>query len=207
MYTAMKWALTLIVPAVLVMPASAQDHAVPEGTTVKLLLLRQKSVQEELKLSGEQKTKIHDFTHKQHEAFLETRKLGEAERRQKHHALGQENAAFLKDTLNAGQSKRLDQIALQFTALHHLTTPAMARELNLSEQQVQQFHDLQKESRKALANALHGKDAEARTKNVAHLREETRTKILAILNDQQKAKARQLAGDPFVGAIIIEEPE
>jgi Spy/CpxP family protein refolding chaperone len=207
MHLCMKWAMILIVPAVFVAAAPAQEPAIPEGTTVKLLLLRQKSVQEELKITAEQKTKIHDFTHKQHEAFLESGKLGAAERRQKHQEMHKENAQFLKDALTAGQNKRLDQIAMQVTALHHLTTPEVVRELKLSEAQVQQFHEMQKEARKSLVEILHAKQAEGRSKKLAQLREDTRMKILAVLNDEQKAKARELAGDPFLGEILLEEPE
>jgi hypothetical protein len=68
MHTFMKWAVVLLVPAVFGVTAWSAEPAVPEGTTVKLLLLRQKSVQKELDLSPDAVKKILDFTNKQSEA-------------------------------------------------------------------------------------------------------------------------------------------
>ena len=48
MRTVMKWAVALLVVAVCGTTALPGEADVPEGTVVKLLLLRQKSVQKEL---------------------------------------------------------------------------------------------------------------------------------------------------------------
>jgi Spy/CpxP family protein refolding chaperone len=197
-------AILLVLAAVAAPAAAADDPIHPEGATVKLLLLRQKSVQEELKVSEDLKKKIMDFTEKQAEAFVATRKLPAAEQKQKHEEMQKENEKFIKDSLSAAQVKRLDQITMQFAALHHLLKPEHARELKLSDEQITKLKDLQKDARKGFEEILTSK-GEGRTEKLAKLRMEMREKIIAILNDDQKEKVRELAGPQFTGDIVIED--
>lgn len=207
MRTFMKWAVVLIVPAVFGATARPAEPAVPEGTTVKLLLLRQKSVQKELELTPEATQKIMAFTTAQSDAARNALKQSETERKQAFERLARQNEQFLADTLTPKQSKRLDQITMQFNALRQLTKPEMARALNLSDEQVQKFKELQKEARKALVDLLESKEREGRKEKLAKLRQEARTKILAVLTDEQKAKLREIAGPRFEGEIVFEESE
>jgi Spy/CpxP family protein refolding chaperone len=207
MRTFMKWAVVLLVPVVFGATARAADEGVPEGTTVKLLLLRQKSVQKELDLGDDVIQKILAFTTAQSEAAGKAIKLGEAERKEAFVKLLKENDKFLADTLSEKQSKRLHQITMQFAALTYLTKPEMVKELKLSDEQVKKLKELQSEARKALADLIESKDKAGKNEKFAKLREETRTKILAVLTDEQKAKIRELAGPPFEGEIVFEEPE
>jgi hypothetical protein len=205
MHTFMKWVAVVVIPAVFVTAASAEDPAHPEGATVKLILLRQKSVQEELKVDAELKTKIHEFTDKQHEAFLKTKELGAEERKQKHQEMVKENENFLKDSLSEAQLKRLDQITMQFAALHHLLKPEHIKTLKLSDEQVEKLKELQKDSRKALEQLFTAKKREGRNEKLAKHREDTRVKILAILTDDQKTQVRELSGPRFTGVIVLED--
>ena len=208
MHTFMKGAVVLLlVPAVVGATAQQKEHAVAEGATVKLLLLRQKSVQKELDLSADVVKKIMDFTSAESAAAGKALELGEAERKEAFAKLARKNAKFLADTLTEKQGKRLNQITMQFTALHQLTKPEMVKELKLSNEQVKKLMDLQTEARKALVELFQSKERAGKTEKFAKLREETRTKILALLTDEQKAKVREMAGPPFEGEIVFEEPE
>jgi hypothetical protein len=169
--------------------------------------LRQKSVQQELKLSPETVKKVMEFTNKQHEAFWEALKGGKEGRKQKLLELDKEDKQFLADNLTAEQRKRLGQITLQLTGLIELNRPAAATALNLTEEQQQKFKDLQKEHRRELVGIILPKGKEGRNEKLAKLREETREKIRAILTDEQKAKVRELVGEPFKGEIVFEEDE
>jgi hypothetical protein len=200
-----KWVVVLLVPAVWAATAWPAEAPIPEGTTVKLLLLRQKSVQKELELGADEIKKIMDFTAMESEAAHKAAELGEGERREAFEKLLRLNDKFLSDTLTPKQSKRLDQITMQFTALYHLTKPEAAKELNLTDDQVNKFKEMQTEGRKALAELL--QDRAGRTEKFAKLREETRMKILALLTDDQKAKIREMVGPPFEGEIVFEEPD
>jgi len=203
----MKWAVVPLVLAVFGPTARPAEPELPKGTTVKLLLLRQKSVQKELDLGADLVKKIMEFTDAQSEAAGKAIKLGEAERKEAFEKLGKENGKFLADNLSEKQSKRLDQITMQFTALTQLTKPEMVKELKLSEEQVTKLKDLQSESRKALAELIESKEREGKSKKLAKLREDTRKKILDLLTDEQKKKVREIAGPPFEGEIVFEEPE
>ena len=207
MRTFMKWAVVLLVPAVFGATARPAEPDVPEGTTVKLLLLRQKSVQKELELTPETTKKIMDFTDAQSEAARKALELGEAQRREAFEKLAKQNDKFLTDTLSEKQSKRLTQITMQFTALTQLTKPEMIKELKLSDDQVKKFKDLQTEARKALVEILEAKERAGKGEKVTKLRDETRKKVLAVLTDEQKEKVREMVGPPFEGENVIEEPE
>ena len=202
-----KWVVVLVVPAVWAATAWPAEPPVPEGTTIKLLLLRQKSVQKELELGADVNQKIMEFTATQSEAARKTVGLGEAARKEEFEKLARQNEKFLADTLAAQQTKRLGQITMQFTALTQLTKPEMAKELKLSDEQVKKFQDMQTEARKALVEILEAKERAGKGEKVTKLRDETRTKIMAVLTDEQKAKVREMVGPPFEGAIEIEEPE
>jgi Spy/CpxP family protein refolding chaperone len=201
----LKWVLVLTAPALWVAAARPADRLVPERTTIELLLLRQKSVQEELKLSPEVSKKVFEFTHKQNEAFREALKSGEGERKQKLMEMEKENKQFLADSLTPGQRKRLFEITLQVTGLHELNRPEVAKALNLNEEQQQKFKELQQEHRKQLVEIFQSKEREGRKEKLTKLREDTRNKIRALLTDEQKEKVRELLGEPFRGEIQIEE--
>lgn len=207
MRTIMKWAMVLVIPVAVTLAARAQELTPPEGHTIKLLLLRQKSVQKELEITPEEAGKIRAFTHAQSEAARKARNLGPGERREAFAKLAKQNKEFLDKTLTEKQSKRLHQITMQFTALHHLTSPEAVKELNLSDEQVQKLKDLQKENRKEIVAILTSKEREGKKEKFAKHREETRRKVLALLTDEQKAKVRQIAGAPFDGEIIHEEED
>jgi hypothetical protein len=203
----LKWLLVLAVPAVWVAAARPADQIVPEGTAVQLLLLRQKSVQEELKLTPEVVKKIVDFTNKEADAYLKTEKLTEEEGKKKIDELEKEEKKFLEDNLTAAQRKRLDQIALQVTGLQQLTRPEVAKVLNLTEDQQKKAKEMQEAARKEFEDILNDKNKEGRNQKLAKLREDNAKKIDALLTDAQKAKARELVGEPFKGELVIEDPE
>ena len=205
MHTFRKWAIVLAIPALWVGATQSADRHVPQGTTIELLLLRQKSVQQELKVSPALAKKVAEFTHKQREAFGEALNLGVEERRQKLMELGKENKQFLDDNLTPAQRKRLLEITLQVTGLHELNRPEVAKALNLTEEQQQKFKEMQKQHRKELAEIFQTKERESRNEKLAKLREDTRDKIRAILTDEQKEKVRELVGEPFKGEIVFEE--
>jgi len=200
-----KWALVLVVPAMWVATAWPQEQRLPEGTTVKLLLLRQESVQKELGITPDVTKKIMAFTDAQAETAGKALEMAEAERKAAFKQLEGQNKQFLANTLNAKQSSRLDQITMQFTALHELTKPETAKALSLTEDQQQKFKDMHKEYRKELAEVVFGEDTKGRNERFAKLIEKTRTRILSVMTEKQQAQVRELAGPPFMGEIVFEE--
>jgi len=204
MRTLWKWALVLAVPAGWV-AAQQDEDLVPDRTTVQLLLLRQKSVQAELKLGPEFARKITEFTDKEADAYVEALKLKDADIKKKIEELERENKKFIEDNLSAAQRKRLDQIYLQVTGLQQLTRPEAAKALNLTEDQQTKFKAMRKEARTLLEEILEAKGSEGRNEKLAKLRAEIDKKIGAVLTDEQKTKAREIVGEPFRGELLFEE--
>jgi hypothetical protein len=200
-----KWALVLAVPVVWVAAARSAELNVPSGSTIKLLLLRQKSVQEELKITSDQVAKITAFTNKQYAAARKALALDKEKRREKFKALGKENEKFLNDNFKADQLKRLRQISMQMTALMQLRRPRYVKLLKLTKDQQNKIQALQKEARPKLGELLRDKDAKKKTEAFAKLREETRKKVLALLTAKQKVIIRKIVGERFKGKIEFEK--
>lgn len=197
--------LVLSVAAVCVTVAAAQEMPLPEGTTVKLILLRQKSVQAELKLAPATVDKVMKFTHEQYEAAKKVLQLTEDERKERFKAMEKENKKFIADNLKPDQRKRLNQITMQLTGLTQLTRPEIVKELKLTEEQLGKVKQLQKEARKNLAKIIDTKVG--RNDKLAKLREQTRENILNLLTEEQRVIARQMVGEPFTGELVFEEEE
>src|SRR5262249_14417920 len=117
------------------------------------------------------------------------------------------NKKFLEDNLSAAQRKRLEQITLQVTGLYQLGRADVAKALNLTEEQQTKFEEMQKETRKALEAIITSTERAGKTEKLAKLHEETSKKIMAALTDEQKAKVREIVGEPFKGEIVFEEPD
>jgi hypothetical protein len=208
MRSSWKWALVLAVPALWVSAALPGEQQIyPEGSTVPLVLLRQKSVQEELKITPELAKKIVEFTDKEAAAFGKALKLKGDKREKRIVELEKKNKKFLKDSLSAEQRKRLDQITLQVTGLHQLGRPEVIKKLNLTTEQQKKVKAMQKKARKEFAEILSGKDKEGRNEKLAKLREEIDKKIDGLLTKEQRAKAKKMIGEPFRGEILFEESE
>ena len=183
------------------------DQLIPDNVTFHLILLRQKSVQDELKLTPELVKKILEFTNNEYAAYQKVMQLDEKEREAKLEELGKKNQKFLTDNLTPAQNKRLDQITLQVTGLLQLTQPEVVKVLNLTQEQQQKFKEMQNEARKELDQIITTQDREARNEKLAKLRADIDKKVEAALTAEQKAKARELVGEPFKGKLLLEEPQ
>ena len=201
------WAMILAVSALGFAEPPAPEFALPSDTTVKLLLLRQKSVQEELKLSDELCKKITEYENKEHEAYQKALKLNEDERERKLKEMENEHEKFITDNLSEAQRKRLDQITMQVIGLRFLTRPKAAEVLNLSGEQQEKLKKLHEEGRKELAAIAESPEGEDKSEKVAKLRADIDKKVEAILTDEQKEKVRTYVGEPFKGKIVLEEPK
>jgi hypothetical protein len=207
-----SWKWTVVLAVALAVPAlcaadQPAERAAPTPTTVNLMLLRQKSVQSDLKIDAELGKKIVDFTNKEFEAWKEAQNLGEADRERKIQELRSANEKFLADNLSEAQRKRLDQIRWQVTGLQQLNTPEVAKLLNLTAEQQTKFKELRDEARTQLEQIFDPKNRESRTEMLKKFREETDKKVEAVLTDEQKAKAREMVGEPFNGELSFEGPE
>ena len=211
-----SWPLLLFTGAFLVgfpLALHAQEQQkkhegwVPEEGAVQIMLLRQKSVQEALKLTDEETRKIHEFAREQWEKARKADELSPEGRREKFTEMTRENERFIKENLKPAQCKRLDEITLQVAGLLWVTRPEIASKLELTEDQKARAHNLQQEAREEMREYIHTSSKENRKEKLRELNETSHKRLWDLLTDEQEAKWRDLAGDRFLGEMVIENAE
>jgi len=170
-------------------------------------LLTNKSVQDEIKLSKEQKDKLDEANKKVREkmqdSFAKLRDLPAEERREKGQALQKEITAELTKAadLSNDQKKRYEQITLQVRGTRAFTDEAVQKKLALTDTQketikttLKERDDKVKEETKDLDRRNDGqKIREIRQK----LSKEAEAKIAGTLTSEQKKTWTEMIGDKF----------
>jgi Spy/CpxP family protein refolding chaperone len=173
-------------------------------------LVYRDQVQEELKLSDEQKQKLLDKFPEYVEATMNVfekikdAKPEEREKTMQEHRKksGEKLSAFLKDVLEAKQQQRLFQLQLQQAGVFALLGENEAfKPLKITEDQRKQFREVVHEMHKKIAPLAKeaetgGKPEEIRAKAMK-IRKEQQGKIEALLSDAQKKQWKELLGKPF----------
>ena len=201
-------ALVLAVVAMASSPALAQQRQQRQrgqqggfgGGTI--FLLTQKSVQDELKLSGEQVTKIKELSDKQRESFRGQRGPRDEEARKKREEARQTTEKAVAEILKPDQLKRVKQISLQQQGGRALSNPEIAAALKLSDEQKDKIKSIQEETRTARGQrGQRGQRSEEELKKQQEARKATNEKLMKVLTSEQKTKWMELTGEPFKGEI------
>jgi hypothetical protein len=174
------------------------------------MLLGQKSVQEELKLTEDQIAKADKLNMTLREKFGEDLK-DKDKRADAMKKMSEERMKALADILKPDQTKRLKQIEIQLAGVNGLTREDVQTALKLSDKQKADVKgladDLAKDSRELFKDA--GMDpakfAEIRAK-VQTLSKEATAKFVSGLSDEQKSEFKKLVGDEFKGKIEFMVP-
>jgi hypothetical protein len=195
-------------PKVIVqVPEEARRHLV-EAFGPPFVVFRER-VQEEVRLSAVQKEKVQQRLHATIQDamrfFEKMNNLNPEDREQElgsYRAKAQEKlAAFIKETLNPDQRKRLRQLELQQEGTLALGRPDVADELKLTEKQHRQLEaivlDLQKNVQPLVQQAQEGGKSEEIAHQVMKLRKEHEARIEALLAEPQKKQWRAMLGKPF----------
>lgn len=168
------------------------------------------NVQEELKLSDEQKKKLEKrLQHTVQDAMQFFQRLADKapeEREKELHAYREkayENlTAFLQGLLQEEQLKRLRQVMLQRDRLFALLgNPEVAKELEITDQQRQQFvevaQEFQKKFEPLIKEAQKGGNPQEIGPKIRKIRKEQEDRIEALLSDAQKKRWKELLGNPL----------
>jgi Spy/CpxP family protein refolding chaperone len=172
-------------------------------------LARNKSVQQELKMTDEQVKKVDDalrqVREKHQEEFQKMREgqLSDEERQTLFKTIGEETNKELASILSAEQNKRLKQIELQQAGSRGLLQDDVEKALKLTDEQKDKIktinEDAQKEMRslgEAARSGGGGGFAEF-GKKMAALRKESLDKAMAVLTAEQVTTYKELTGAPF----------
>jgi RNA polymerase sigma factor (sigma-70 family) len=178
--------------------------------------LTNKSVQEDLKMTGQQVKKAVAAFQKRSEAEQHLSSLpGQPARFQKEGELSKEGYKAVKDILNADQQKRLRQITLQQVGVRALGRRPVAVEVGLSEYQQNEITALITDSRRVIRRICEDRrwlddkekaDNGARWKldaMVDKIEKKLNAAILAVLTSEQKTKWKEMNGKPFTGPRFI----
>jgi vacuolar-type H+-ATPase subunit H len=196
--------------------ALGAENQVPEKARKQLqgafgssFLVFRGPVQEELKLSDEQKQKLdQEVEVRAKEGMQFFQKLEGADPEEREEELGEYRrtvdakiAAFVKTTLNDEQRKRLRQIQLQAEGAFALGNPKIADEVILTDAQRMRFASVVQEFQKKLEPVIKQAQAEGNPEEIRpkamKIRKEHEAKIEAILTDAQKKRWAELLGKPF----------
>jgi hypothetical protein len=173
-----------------------------------LILLQNKGVQGELKLTDDQKDKLKatadEFGPKMFEIFQKGKDLSKEDREAKIKEIQDAANKEVKTILKAEQMKRLTQISRQQDVLRTLTTDEdVTKALKFSDEQKEKLKGISDDVRKDMQELFQGfkKDGgtdftEMQSKMTA-LRKEGKEKALKVLTDEQKTTWKELTGDPF----------
>jgi len=205
-----KVLLVLGVAALLAAPAMAQGQrkggGFGRGGFGPGMLLNNKGVQKELKLTDDQTKKVTDalkeVQDKHRDEFTGLQDLQGDERREKMQEImkkvNEEQTKAISEILSADQVKRLNQIELQNSGPRAFTQEKVQKDLKLT--------DDQKDKIKTIADDLNqemqglrggGGDFQENMKKMASMRKEAMEKITAVLTDDQKKTWKELTGEPY----------
>jgi hypothetical protein len=198
-----KWTLAGVALAVwsLSVLAAEKEEMVPHRGAVRLMLLRQKSVQDELKVTPDEAKKIDAFASQQWKKAQTIHELPAKEHEEKGEELSKENDKFIHETLMPDQLKRLNQIGMQLAGLLWVTRPEVATEIKLTDEQKAKAHELLATAHKEMQEILRSSKGGVTDEHVKTERRVNRQRLMGLLTDEQKAKWKELAGPRFEGKI------
>lgn len=155
-------------------------------------------VQSALNLSDEQKEKVAAINEQLGKDIRALFQQG-ASGREQMQKLNQDASAKLAEVLDETQQKRLMGISIQVHGAAALSEPAVAKELNITDDQKTKLVEVRDEIRQALRDArdeLEGLSREEARAKFGEMRAEADKKLLAALTTEQQAQLEALKGEP-----------
>ncbi|MBA3315189.1 MAG: hypothetical protein M3552_10945 [Planctomycetota bacterium] len=173
---------------------------------IRIFLVQAKPVQDELKVTSDQQTKLQSASDKHREQLRGLVSVGEGtsreqareqfeKNREKIESLIRETEKKIDEVLNEDQKQRLDQISLQAAGVEALRGEEVAAKLKLTPEQKQKIEttlDAQAEKRREAFGQGDGGREKAQQS-----REETEKQVAALLDDDQKAQWKEMQGETF----------
>ena len=162
-------------------------------------------VQTALNLTADQKTKVDEINDQLRDDRRELFQGGGGgggdfrAMRDEMEKLNTEAATKLAEVLDAGQQKRLMGIQIQVNGAEMLLDAAVAKELNVTDDQKSKLEEARDENRQAMMDAreeMQDLEREERRAKQQELRTEADKKLLAALTSEQQSQYEALKGEP-----------
>ena len=204
----MFFRMTLALGAVALLSSSALAQG-GRGMGGGAQLLTNKSVQDELKVTEDQTSKLTTFAEemqaKQREAFQGFQDLSAEERQTKIAAMQADLKKGLAEILKPEQTKRFEQIQIQQMGAGAFGMPRVSEALKITAEQKTKFQEIN-QAMMAQMTELRPQlqdDREGTMKKMADVRKESTDKAMAVLTAEQKTAYKDLTGKPFT---VVQQP-
>jgi hypothetical protein len=172
-----------------------------------LMLLKYKSVQDDLKLTPAQVAVVVSAAETEMRTFNRILPLGPDEHAQRIKELSQESDRLAAKILNPAQANRLRQISLQVQGPRAFTDPDLVHELGLTEEQTQHIGKVVAETNPHLGQVIQpGMTPDEANRKLRELDKNARDKILKLLTAEQLAKWKEMTGEAFHGRVGTGSP-
>ncbi|HEX3602435.1 MAG TPA: hypothetical protein VHU84_19935 [Lacipirellulaceae bacterium] len=156
-------------------------------------LLGLKEVQDALKLTDDQKGKIDKLNDEVREEMRKAMQDGGG--REKVQELMASTTTKVNEILDAGQQKRLMGIEIQVNGAGAAADPAVAKELNLTDDQKKQLGEVRQKNMDAMREAFQGGRDQGGREKIQQLRDEANKNMMAVLTADQQAQLESLKGE------------
>jgi Spy/CpxP family protein refolding chaperone len=155
-----------------------------------------KEVQEALKLTDDQKTKIEKINDDSREAGRALFRQGGPPDMDKMVELSNDASKKIEESLEPEQQKRLVGILIQLNGPTAVADPGVAKELNITDDQKKTLHQIRQDAR-AEGEKMRDDNGsrEDRQKKMQEIQDEVSKKILGALTSDQQAQLESLKGD------------
>ncbi len=172
------------------------------------MLLLNKSVQDELKLTDDQKQQLSKIQTQQREAMQKAFQEGAGDREKMREAMQaamektNKNIAKVVDTLKPGQKQRFHQIQMQLGGLRALLNAELSKDLNLTDKQKEEIRGIQEDAQKDVREILQDAQGDrermqAARQKIQKVQQEATAKALKVLNSDQQTKYKEMTGTKF----------
>ncbi len=200
-------ALGIIALLVSASTARAQRPGFEPRAGLGPLLLSQKAVQADLKLTDEQIEQVEEFVAKHRNTFSGARDLNRAERREAFEKAQSENLATLTSILTETQQQRFKQIGYQLQGYSALANPDAASQVGISDEQRTKIAELQTTNREAMRKAFsENGNRRAALDKIQSARQSLNDQIKEVLTPDQQAKWQEMLGEPFEHKDTLRRP-
>jgi hypothetical protein len=166
----------------------------------QVFLLRDRGVQDDLKLNDEQRERVNRMIKEQNEqtrqVFRGYSERTPEERREQWLALARAREEAVNAAMTPAQMRRLQELVLQSHGLHAFSEPEVVAELRLTPEQRSQLRAIETELSTGFWAGAPG-DTRSYDQNRKRLRERT----LAVLSPAQLERWQQLMGEPHKGPL------
>jgi hypothetical protein len=175
----------------------------PSGSPSTFMLLNEKSVQTDLKLSTDQTKKLSAESAKQQKAMQATFKLQPEQRMQKMQETMKASDEAAEKLLTDTQKKRLKQIALQVQGSQAFANADVAKELKLTDDQQEKIKTVNESVGKQMAGLFQGKKLtpQAFEKQVTEFKKKANDQAKQVLTSEQTTTWSEMTGPVFRGQV------